>query len=172
MAQGLVAAGTCTNPAGWLRKAIEEDYSPPKIGESHENREKKTQQAVRIVEEPVPDPEPVLPTVPDQEPIPDDEPGESTPEDDKDTENRETWDAVAEEVKECLPFGTDPNTLDGTKLLRLSDSAVIGVPDQRNCLHLERRLYREISQALKGVLGRHVDLQFLTIPVPKIATMT
>jgi hypothetical protein len=125
MAQGLAAQGSCTNPAGWLRRAIEEDYSPPKIWEK-KNREA---QAMRIVEEPAPNPEPVLPTVPDQEPIPDDEPGESTPEDDKDTENRETWNQVVAKVKECLPFGTDPSRLTGTKLLKLSDSVVIGVPD-------------------------------------------
>jgi hypothetical protein len=57
MAQELAATGSCTNPAGWLRKAVEEYYSPTKIREK-KNREKKAQQAMRIVEEPAPDPEP------------------------------------------------------------------------------------------------------------------
>jgi hypothetical protein len=38
MAKGLVAAGSCLvsqNPAGWLRKAIEEDYTLPKTPERH-----------------------------------------------------------------------------------------------------------------------------------------
>jgi hypothetical protein len=38
MAKGLVAAGSplvSQNPAGWLRKAIEEDYAPPKTAGRH-----------------------------------------------------------------------------------------------------------------------------------------
>jgi hypothetical protein len=38
MAKGLVAAGlplVSQNPAGWLRKAIEEDYAPPKTAGRH-----------------------------------------------------------------------------------------------------------------------------------------
>jgi hypothetical protein len=41
MAKGLVAAGSCLvsqNPAGWLRKAIEEDYAPPSISQRHRPR--------------------------------------------------------------------------------------------------------------------------------------
>jgi hypothetical protein len=41
MAKGLVAAGSrlvSQNPAGWLRRAIEEDYTLPKTSERHRQR--------------------------------------------------------------------------------------------------------------------------------------
>jgi hypothetical protein len=41
MAKGLVAAGSglvSQNPAGWLRRAIEEDYTLPKTSERHKQR--------------------------------------------------------------------------------------------------------------------------------------
>jgi hypothetical protein len=122
-----------------LRKAIEEDYTAtkPRIPKS-----KKT---------PIPTIEPISPPPTPAEPL---------PEEDHQEEYPETWNQVLDRVKECLPFGTDPGRSTGTKLLRLSDVAVIGVPDQGNCLHLERKLYREISDAVKEVIGKHLDLQF------------
>jgi hypothetical protein len=46
MGQGLVAAGSALvsqNPAGWLRRAIEEDYAPPRISQRHRQRAADTQ---------------------------------------------------------------------------------------------------------------------------------
>jgi hypothetical protein len=35
------------------------------------------------------------------------------------------------------------------------------VPSTNALLWLERRMYRQISNAMKGVLGKEVDLQFV-----------
>jgi Helix-turn-helix domain len=172
MVQGLIAAGKCSNPPGWLKTAIEEDYTPPMIQKKRKNRERH-KGIVKPIEEPVkqpdlvPGPEPTPISPPDPVLVPDPSPIEENHKEEEQEEHQETWNQVVAKVKDCLPFGVDPNRLAGTKLLRLGDAVTIGVPGQRNCLHLERRLYQEISQALKGVLGRHVDLQFLTIPYPK-----
>ena len=63
--------------------------------------------------------------------------------------------------------------LTGTRLLEVRDTAAyIGVPDRGNRCYLERRLYQVFSQAVKGVLGREVDLQFLSLATtfPRSAT--
>jgi hypothetical protein len=151
MAQTLVAAGTCTNPAGWLRKAIEEDYEPPKIREK--NREKKAQ--VKTAEEPVPDPVPV----PDPLPI-----ETNHQEEEQTTQIREVWQKVVERVKNNLPFGESENRMAETRLLRLSDSSAVIGCSTRSSLILERRFYEVISQSIKEIIGRMVDLQFYPLP--------
>jgi hypothetical protein len=63
--------------------------------------------------------------------------------------------------------------LTGTRLLEVRDTAAyIGVPDRGNRYYLERRLYQVFSQAVKGVSGREVDLQFLSLAptFPRTAT--
>jgi hypothetical protein len=39
------------------------------------------------------------------------------------------------------------------------------VPSANALLWLERRMYRQISNAMKGVLGKDLDLQFVTSPL-------
>jgi chromosomal replication initiation ATPase DnaA len=64
-----------------------------------------------------------------------------------------------------LPPGGIDIRLNGTTLLQVTDTAArIVVPNTTALLWLERRLYREISNALKGVLGKDLDLQFVTAP--------
>lgn len=121
--------------------------------------------------EPVPDPEPVPISPPDPVSVPDPEPTieENHQEEQEEHQHEETWNEVVAEVKACLPFGTDPSKLTGTKLLRVSETAAyIVVPDQGNRLHVERKLYKETSDAVRKVLGRQLDLQFLTMPNPKL----
>jgi hypothetical protein len=93
--------------------------------------------------EPVPDPEPVPIFPPDPVSVPDPEPTieENHQEEQEEHQHEETWNEVVAEVKACLPFGTDPSKLTGTKLLRVSETAAyIVIPDQGNRLHVERKL--------------------------------
>jgi hypothetical protein len=122
-----------------LRNAIEEDYTPPKI------RERKRSQ--KVAQSTIPEPTP-LPT-PDSEPL-------------LEEDHQEIWKQILDRVRQSLPYGVDPGRLNGTRLLRLSGTAaVIGVPNQGNSLHLERKPYQQISEAVKQVIGKQFDLQFL-----------
>jgi chromosomal replication initiator protein len=49
-----------------------------------------------------------------------------------------------------------------TALLQVTDTAArIAAPNRFALLQLERRLYREVSTAVKGVLGKDLDLEFV-----------
>jgi hypothetical protein len=77
-------------------------------------------------------------------------------------ENQSTWDKTLERLKEALPHGEAEARLTGTTLLQVTDTAAqILVPSTNALLWLERRLYGQISNAMKGVLGKEVDLQFV-----------
>jgi hypothetical protein len=80
-------------------------------------------------------------------------------------ENQTTWDKTVERLKEALPLAEVEARLTGTTLLQVTDTAArILVPSTTTLLWLERRMYRQISNAVKGVLGREVDLQFVPVP--------
>jgi hypothetical protein len=82
-----------------------------------------------------------------------------------DRENQETWDKTIEQVKKDLPVGETVNRLAGTTLLEVTETAAqIFVPNRTVAVWLERRLYGQITKAIKGVVGRDVDLQFVTSP--------
>jgi hypothetical protein len=178
MAQGLVAAGSALvsqNPAGWLRKAIEEDYAPPKNYErqwQHKAREKKdkdvkiSQREARDVSDAAREQhmaeeeyKPVETATKEQlleqyQPQPIGEEGLTT---------EDAWNKALEKLKADLSPGEAETRLNGTKLLQVTDTAArIAVPSACALAWLERRLYREISKAMKGVLGKDVDLQFVT----------
>jgi hypothetical protein len=77
-------------------------------------------------------------------------------------ENQTTWDKAVEQVKKDLPFGETGARLAGTALLEVTDTvARIGVPNPYAIAFLERRLYSQIATAIKEVLGKDVDLQFV-----------
>jgi chromosomal replication initiation ATPase DnaA len=64
-----------------------------------------------------------------------------------------------------VPADTYETRLKDTVLLQITDLAArIGVPSGAALLWLERRMYGQISNAMKGVLGKHLDLQFVTAP--------
>jgi phage replication O-like protein O len=173
MAKGLVTAGSCLvsqNPAGWLRRAIEEDYSLPKTSERHRQRpgrekkhaklthaksreqhipEAKSQPAQTVATEPVQCPQNVV--------TPEKKETEKTS-----RENETTWNNALEQVKKDLPLGETEDRLAGTTLMEVTDTkATIGVPNRFAIPWLERRLYGQIAKAIKGVVGKDLDLQFV-----------
>jgi hypothetical protein len=80
-----------------------------------------------------------------------------------DRENQATWEKAVEQVKSNLPLGETADRLAGTALLEVTDTAaLIFVPNRFAVPLLERRLYRQIANAIKGVVGKDVDLQFIT----------
>jgi hypothetical protein len=82
-----------------------------------------------------------------------------------DRENQEIWDKSVEQVKKDLPFGETADRLTGTALIEITETkALIFVPNHSAIPWLERRLYGQITKAMKGVVGRDVDLQFVTSP--------
>jgi ribosomal protein S12 methylthiotransferase accessory factor YcaO len=77
-------------------------------------------------------------------------------------ENQTTWDKTLERLKEALPLEEAQARLTGTTLIQVTDTgAQILVPSANALLWLERRMYRQISNAMKGVLGKDLDLQFV-----------
>ena len=167
MAQGLVAAGSCLvsqNPAGWLRRAIEEDYSPPRTyhRSRHKTREAKDRKTVQAAAKATLD-------IAREQRMPKEGPqrAQNAPTEQKepektDRENETTWDKALEQLKKDLPLGESEARLNGTTLIEVTDTvAMIGVPNRFAIPWLERRLYGQIVKAMKGVVGKDLDLQFI-----------
>ena len=77
-------------------------------------------------------------------------------------ENQETWDRTIEQLKQALPIGESEARLAGTVLLEVTETAArIGVLNPFAIPWLERRLYGQIAKAMKVVVGKDVDLQFV-----------
>jgi hypothetical protein len=77
-------------------------------------------------------------------------------------ENQETWEKAVEQVKQDLPFGETAERLAGTALVEVTDTtAIISVPTRIAVAWFERRLYGQIAKAMKVVVGKDVDLQFV-----------
>jgi hypothetical protein len=82
-----------------------------------------------------------------------------------DREKQETWEKTVEQVKLDLPIGESATRLAGTTLIEVTDtSALIFVPDRFAIPWFERRLYGQIANAIKGVVGKDLDLQFVSCP--------
>jgi transcription initiation factor IIE alpha subunit len=80
-----------------------------------------------------------------------------------DRENQNTWDQTLEKLQEDLQPGETAARLAGTTLVEVTDTkAVIGVPNPYAVAWFERRLYSQIAKAIKGVIGKDVDLQFVS----------
>jgi hypothetical protein len=81
-------------------------------------------------------------------------------------ENQTTWDLTLEKLKGDLPAsdaGEAGTRLTGTTLLQVTDTtARILVPNRFAVAWFERRLYGQICKAMKGVVGKDLDLQFVT----------
>jgi hypothetical protein len=79
-----------------------------------------------------------------------------------DRENQTVWDKALEEVKKALPLGEPADRLAGTTLIEVTETkAVIFVPNRIAGAWVERRLYGQIAQAIKGIVGKELDLQFI-----------
>jgi transcription initiation factor IIE alpha subunit len=77
-------------------------------------------------------------------------------------ENQGIWEKAVEEVKKDLPLGDTQDRLAGTMLLEVTETAAtISVSNRYTIPWLERRLYGQIAKAIKGVIGKDVDLQFI-----------
>jgi hypothetical protein len=80
-------------------------------------------------------------------------------------ENETVWNNTLEQVKKDLPTSDAGETearLTGTTLIEVTDTAAtIYVPNRFAIPWLERRLYGQIAKALKGVVGKDLDLQFI-----------
>jgi hypothetical protein len=180
IAQGLVAAGSrlvSQNPAGWLRRAIEEDYTLQKPSERHRQRsgrekkyvrrtqaksreqhapEEESQPAQNVATELVQCPQNVVTL--NRENIPEKKEAEKTDQ----RENQSTWNKTVEQVTKDLPPGETADRLAGTALVELTDTvATIFVPSRFAIAWFERRLYGQIAKAMKAVVGKDVDLQFI-----------
>jgi hypothetical protein len=82
-----------------------------------------------------------------------------------DRENQTIWENAREQINKDLPLGETADRLADTTLIAVTESAAqIFVPNRAVAVWLERRLYGQITKALKGVVGRDVDLQFVTSP--------
>jgi chromosomal replication initiation ATPase DnaA len=69
-------------------------------------------------------------------------------------------------LKEQVLADTYETQLIDTVLLQVTDVAArIAVPSTTALAWLERRLYGQISNAMKGILGKELDLQFVTSPL-------
>jgi hypothetical protein len=74
-----------------------------------------------------------------------------------------TWELALEKLQESLPLGESAAHLTGTTLLQVTDTAAyIEVPNPQALVWLERRMYSPIAKAMQGVLGKDLDLQFIT----------
>jgi hypothetical protein len=77
-------------------------------------------------------------------------------------ENHTIWQKALEQLKTDLPPGEAEARLTGTTLLQVTETAArILVPSTKALLWLERRLYRQVHNAIKGVIGKDLDLQFV-----------
>jgi phage replication O-like protein O len=180
MAKGLVAAESSLvsqNAAGWLRRAIEEDYILPKTSERHKQRsvrgkehaeltqaksreqhtpEEKSQPAQTVATELAQCPQNVVTL--NREHIPEKKEAERTDQ----RENQATWDKALEQLKADLLGEEVAARLTGTTLIEVTDTAArIRVANPNALVWLERRLYGQIAKAMKGVLGKDLDLQFV-----------
>jgi hypothetical protein len=77
-------------------------------------------------------------------------------------ENQTVWSKAVEQLKEAQPLDDVEARLNGTALLEVTETAaLIGVANPNAIPWLERRLYSQIANAIKGVVGKELDLQFI-----------
>jgi hypothetical protein len=77
-------------------------------------------------------------------------------------ENQDTWDKALEQLRAELPVEEGAARLSGTTLIEVTNTAArILVPNRNALPWLERRLYAQIAKAMKGVVGKDLDLQFI-----------
>jgi hypothetical protein len=87
---------------------------------------------------------------------------ENKEEEKTDRENQTIWETAVEQVNKDLPVGERADCLSGTTLLEVTETkALIFVPNRTTGAWVERRLYSQIAKAMKAVIGKDVDLQFI-----------
>jgi hypothetical protein len=79
-----------------------------------------------------------------------------------DREKQTIWENARERIEKDLPPGETADRLTGTALIEVTDTtATISVPNRFTIAWFERRLYGQIAKAMKTVIGKDVDLQFI-----------
>jgi hypothetical protein len=79
-----------------------------------------------------------------------------------DRENQTIWNKAVEQLKEAQPLEAVEARLNGTALLEVTETAArIFVPNRTTAAWVERRLYGQIAKAMKAVIGKELDLQFI-----------
>jgi hypothetical protein len=87
---------------------------------------------------------------------------ENTETEKTDRENQTIWENARKQINKDLPPGETEDKLDGTALIAVTETAAqIFVPNRTVAAWLERRLYSQIANAIKGVVGKELDLQFI-----------
>ena len=77
-------------------------------------------------------------------------------------ENQIIWNKTIDQLKEAQPLEDVEARLSGTTLIEVTDAAArIFVPNRTAVAWLERRLYGQIAKAIKGEVGKDLDLQFI-----------
>jgi hypothetical protein len=80
-----------------------------------------------------------------------------------DRENQAIWDKAIEHITNHLPIGETADRFTDTTLIAVTETAaLIGVPNRSAIPWFERRLYGQIAKAMKAVVGKDVDLQFVS----------
>jgi hypothetical protein len=165
LAQWLVSMGSplvAKNASGFLRKAIEEDYAPPRNYQSSHQQQAKEGREAKIVQAEARERylaeeeyrrvqvETKAHLLEQYPPQPIGEEGLTT---------ASVWDLTLQRLKEQIPAATYETWLKDTVLLRVTDRAArIVVPSAFAVAWLERRLYWEIGNPLKGILSKDLDL--------------
>jgi phage replication O-like protein O len=156
MTHGLLAEGSALvakNPVGWLRRAIEENYQPPRHKERLPSTPGRNRQQPTDIPEEQPGAQGFVLTSPVELPQPD-------------RQTQRVWEQAVEHLQHNLSAGETAHRLTGTMLLEVTETkAMILVPNPTVAAWLERRLYGQIQKAMKSVLSRDVDLQFVTRPL-------
>jgi phage replication O-like protein O len=171
LAQWLVSTGSPTvakNPAGWLRKAIEEDYTPPRNYESPKQKKEESARTTQLAEREAKERsiveaeyrrvraesrERLLQEFP-PEPV-----GEGLT-------THTAWELVLNNLKDQVGVASYETWLKDTVLLEVTGQvARIAVGTPHKIAWVERRLYQPITSALKDVLKRDLDLQFVATPL-------
>jgi hypothetical protein len=77
-------------------------------------------------------------------------------------ENQTIWTKTIDQLKEAQPLEDVAARLTGTVLLEVTETAArIGVANPKALVWLERRMYGQISKAIKEIVGKDLDLQFI-----------
>jgi DNA-binding transcriptional regulator YhcF (GntR family) len=175
LAQWLVSTGSplvAKNPAGWLRKAIEEDYAPPRNYQRSRQHQAKGEREAKIAQA---EARAASDTARERHMAEEEyrrvkaeskaqllEQYPPQPVGDEGLTTESVWDLTLKRLKEQVSATTYETWLKDTVLLQVTDQAAqIAVPSTFAIAWLERRLYREICTTIKGVLGKDLDLQFI-----------
>ena len=165
--QYLVTTGSALvrkNAAGFLRKAIEEDYAPPNEFEtttqSREREKKQTEAAAAAAEQRrVADAKYQRLKAEAKARLREQHPPQPIGQDGLTTES--AWSLTLEQLKEQLPKATFETWLRNTMLLEvIGTTAQVMVPSQYVLDWIERRLYQGLARTLEGVLQQEVEIEF------------